>query len=92
MEMTDRPQNSCTVKRKCMMCKDVDLEDRPMMCESLACEFYIPCSRCGMNANNIDPEIGHCNDPNCKYKNITMESVDIVVGDKTITSFDSTPQ
>lgn len=88
----DRPVNPCTVKRKCMMCKDVDLDDRPAMCKALACEFYIPCSKCGMNADGIDPDIGWCENEHCKYIKNVMEVVTVEVGNnQTIQAYDVGP-
>ncbi len=87
-----RPVNPCTVKRKCMMCKDVDLGDRPTMCKALACEFYIPCSKCGMNADGIDPDIGWCENEHCKHINNIMEVVAVeVIDGHEIRAYDTGP-
>jgi len=74
------------------MCIDVDLDDRPTMCKSLACEFYIPCSKCGVNADGIDPDIGWCENRHCKHAKGVIETVEIEVSDgQVIRAYDVGP-
>lgn len=69
----DELRNPCTFKRRCIACKIVERDDRPTGCANMECEFYTPCSLCGMNVN-IDPDIGHCDEPeNCRYKKLSGE-------------------
>ena len=59
--------NPCVFKARCRTCKVVEPEDRPGLCASMDCEFYIPCNLCGMNTNEVDPEIGNCGNATCKH-------------------------
>lgn len=51
--------NPCIYKSVCKECKMCDADDRPLMCISLRCEYYTPCTKCHCNRTLNDKKI--CN-------------------------------
>lgn len=51
--------NPCIFKKVCKKCLKVQVDERPVMCEALKCEYYTPCSKCSKNRKLT--EIGKCN-------------------------------
>lgn len=68
--------NPCLYKNACKICSKVDIVDRPGLCQQLECEYYTPCSRCGLNVNKVDFSLGHCGDNKCEYMKIVREDRD----------------
>lgn len=69
--MPEQERGVCSYKKCCKQCEMVSEPDRPIMCVSLECELYTPCTQCGQNRSLSDKGLCLACVGRPKPKNIT---------------------